>query len=154
MTDKDITVCVDRALDMAAWEGDTETVKALIVAGADVHAHTDAPMWSAAIGGRIDTMRALLDAGADPDIALFEAASRGFTDLVGELLAMGVDARMCDGLALRMAAIGGHTETVMALLAAGADFYSDWALFNVGGCPRRPRKQRSCCHARVPLSVN
>src|ERR1039458_3809336 len=57
MTDEDIPLCVDRALCMAAWEGHTETVRALLDAGADVHARTDAPLWVAAMRGHADTMR-------------------------------------------------------------------------------------------------
>ena len=49
MTDKDMALCVDRALCMAAWEGDNETVRTLLDAGADVHAWADAPLWEAAI---------------------------------------------------------------------------------------------------------
>jgi len=131
--DKDMAEVIDYALRMAAWEDGPETLKALIGAGADVHVGTDAPMWGAAFSGRIDNIRALLDAGADQDIALLEAAENGLTEMVGELLGRGADAEMCDGLPLQMAAIGGHTETVKAMLAAGADFYSDCALFIAAG---------------------
>jgi ankyrin repeat protein len=115
MTDEDIPLCVDRALCMAAWEGHTETVRALLDAGADVHARTDAPLWVAAMRGHADTMRVLLDAGADQDIALLEAAANGLVDLVKELLAKGANVHTCRGLPLMMADHNGHTETVRVL---------------------------------------
>ena len=89
MKGKDIAECIDDALSIAAWEGDTETVSALIGVGADVHARADAPLWHAAGAGHADTMRALLDAGADKDIALIEAAENGLIEIVGEMLAGG-----------------------------------------------------------------
>ena len=69
-----MALCVDRALCMAAREGDNEAVRTLLDAGADVHAWADAPLWEAAMRGHADTMRALLDAGADQDIALVGGA--------------------------------------------------------------------------------
>ena len=69
MTKKDISLCVDTKLCQAAWEGDNETLRALLDAGADVHAGVDAPLWEAALNGQADTMRVLLDAGADQDVA-------------------------------------------------------------------------------------
>jgi ankyrin repeat protein len=115
MRDKDVARCMDSALGMAAWEGDNETVRALLDAGADVHAWADAPLWDAAMNGRAETMRVLLDAGADQDIALLEAAANGLVELVRDLLGKGADIHMCDGLPLMMAAHNGHTETVRVL---------------------------------------
>jgi len=115
MTDEDIPLCVDRAVCMAAWEGHTETVRALLDAGADVHAWTDAPLWEAAMKGHADTMRALLDAGADQDVALVVAVENGLVELVKELLAKGANVHTCRGLPLMMAAHNGHTETVRVL---------------------------------------
>jgi ankyrin repeat protein len=76
---------------------------------------TDAPLWNAALNGQTDTMRALLDAGADQDMALLVAAENGLIELLRELLVKGADAHMCEGLPLLMAAVNGHTETVKAL---------------------------------------
>ena len=115
MTDKDMALCVDRALCMAAWEGDNEAVRTLLDAGADVHAGTDAPLWFAAGGRHTDTMRALIDAGANKDIALLEAAANGLVELVKELLRKGANIHMYDGLPLSMAEYNGHTETVRIL---------------------------------------
>lgn len=115
MTDEDIPLYVDRALCTAAWEGHTETVRALLDAGADVHAWTDAPLWEAARKGHADTMRALLDAGADQNVALVVAAQNGLVELVKELLGKGANVHTCRGLPLMMAAHNGHTETVRVL---------------------------------------
>ena len=118
MTDKDMALCVDRALCTAAWEGDTETVRALLDAGADVHAWTDAPLWWAAMKSHAYTMRALLEAGADQDIALVVAAENGLIELVRDLLAAGANIHAYHGLALNMAAHNGHTKTMNELIAA------------------------------------
>ena len=115
MRDEDVARVIDSALGMAAWEGDNETVRALLDAGADVHVAADAPLWDAAMRGNADTMRVLLDAGADQDIALLEAAANGLVDLVKELLAKGANVHTCRGLPLMMAAHNGHTETVRVL---------------------------------------
>jgi ankyrin repeat protein len=115
MRDKDVARCMDSALGMAAWEGDNETVRALLDAGADVHAWVDAPLWNAAMNGRAETMWVLIDAGADQDIALVEAAANGLVELVKELLAKGADVHMCHGLPLMMADHNGHTEAVKVL---------------------------------------
>jgi len=129
MTDKDMAVCVDRALCVAAWDGDTEAVVALLDAGADVHVWADAPLWEAAMRGHAETMKALLDAGADQDIALVVAAENGIVELVRELLARDAGFRTSRGLALLMAALAlaagnGHTDTVRALLGAGAGLHA------------------------------
>ena len=115
MRENSIAAKMDRALRMAASDGDTESVRALLNAGADVHAGTDAPLWFAAGGRHTDTMRALLDAGANQDIALLEAAANGLVELVKELLAKGANVHTCRGLPLMMAAHNGHTETVRVL---------------------------------------
>ena len=115
MTDKDMALSMDRALSTAAWEGDNETVKALLDAGADVHASADAPLWCAAMEGHANSMSVLLDAGADQDIALLEAAAKGLVELVRDLLRKGANVHMCDGLPLMMAAQNGHTQTVRIL---------------------------------------
>ena len=115
MRENSIAAKIDSALRMAASDGDTESVKALLDAGADVHNGVDAPLWFAAIGHHADTMRALLDAGANQDIALLEAATNGLVELVKELLRKGANIHMYDGLPLSMAEYNGHTETVRIL---------------------------------------
>jgi ankyrin repeat protein len=115
MRDKSIAAEIDSALRIAAMDGDTECVKALLDAGADVHVSVDAPLWYAAGGCHTDTMRTLIDAGADKDIALLEAAANGMVELVKELLRNGANIHMYNGLPLGMAEYNGHTETVRIL---------------------------------------
>jgi ankyrin repeat protein len=55
----------DNALQLAARHGHARTVKALLEAGADVHADDDLALRIAAWWGRTDTVKALLEAGAD-----------------------------------------------------------------------------------------
>jgi ankyrin repeat protein len=55
----------DVALRRAAWRGSTETVKALLEAGADVHGEQDAALQKASANGHADTVKVLLAAGAD-----------------------------------------------------------------------------------------
>ena len=92
-------------LHLAAGEGNTTSVLALIAAGADVKAksHTGetALMWAARMG-HTETVEELLAAGAD-----LNATSNGWPEY---------------GMtALTAAARYGHTETALALIAAGAD---------------------------------
>lgn len=115
MSNKSIAAKMDSALCTAAMEGDTEIVKALLDAGADVHDSVDAPLWWAALGRHTDTMRALIDAGANKDIALLEAAANGLVEMVRELLGKGADVHMGNGLPLSLAEYNGHTETVRVL---------------------------------------
>ena len=52
----------------AAFRGQTETVRALLGADAEVHAKTNngvSPLMHAAFGGHIETVETLLDAGVD-----------------------------------------------------------------------------------------
>jgi ankyrin repeat protein len=115
MRENSIAANMNSALRRAAMDGDTQSVKALLDAGADVHHSVDGPLWCAALGHHTDTMRALIDAGADKDIALLEASANGLVDLVKELLRKGADIHMCHGMPLTMAELSGHTETVKIL---------------------------------------
>src|ERR1035437_5158745 len=102
MADEDMPLCVDRALCMAAWEGHTETVRALLDDGAEVHARTDAPLWVAAMRGHADTM-------------LQKASANGHDDTVKVLLEAGADVHAKEDWAVRWAAGNGHTDTVTVL---------------------------------------
>ena len=115
MTDEDIPLCVDRALCMAAWEGHTETVRALLDAGADVHAWTDAPLWEAAMKGHADTMRALLDAGAHILSGRFKETPAEYADVVPRLAARGV---LDAALAERLAQVSGFRNLLVHEYAA------------------------------------
>src|ERR1039457_817843 len=76
----------DSALVLAAENGQTDTVKALLAAGADVHAVDDLAMWLAAKNGHTEPVKVLLDAGAHvrakEDWALQWAVKNGHTDPV------------------------------------------------------------------------
>jgi ankyrin repeat protein len=86
---------------------------------------TDNPLIFDAGTGRVGNVRALLEAGADVhannDEALRRAAEAGHTDVVRLLLGAGADVHARDDEALWRAARSGRTEVVMVLLDAGAD---------------------------------
>jgi len=89
------------------------------------------PLMEAAAEGNIDTVKTLLKAGADPDArflggatALMAAAQEGRTDVCETLIADGADVNTKGPrgwTALMLAAHGGQTETAEALLANDAD---------------------------------
>ena len=64
---------------------------------------------------------ALIKFGGDLEASLVEAASKGDTIYVGELIRAGADIRANKNRALRAAADNGHNNTVAYLLAHGAD---------------------------------
>jgi hypothetical protein len=68
-------VQMNNLLEQAARDGRTRTVKALIEAGANVHADEDEPLRIAAWCGRPETVKALLEAGADVHAKQDEALS-------------------------------------------------------------------------------
>jgi ankyrin repeat protein len=129
-------------LDNAVREGNLESIKALIAAGADVNAKSELGMtvlMRAATFGKVDVVKALIAAGAnvnakdnDGQTALMRAA---YDELVGHedsdgadcieaLIAAGVNVNEKDNrseTALMRAAHGGNADSVRALIAAGAD---------------------------------
>jgi len=102
-----------------ARQGDTEAVKVVLAAGADVHADDDFALCLAGNYGHTETVRLLLASGAHArareDYPLRWAAHDGHTELVKLLLASGSDVHAKDDAALRWAACLGHTETVQVL---------------------------------------
>lgn len=80
---------------VAAHRNYTEVVKALLDAGADVHAGDDMALRWAAESGCLEAVKILLDAGADvhagKDQALCSAANRGNTKIIKMLLDAGAD---------------------------------------------------------------
>ena len=88
----------DRLLD-AAGNGNARTVKALLDAGADVHAFGDEALCMAAVKGHAEVIRVLLAAGADvhagDDDGLCVAAGNGYSDASMVLLEGGADVNAC-----------------------------------------------------------
>lgn len=86
----------------ACGDGEAETVKALIAAGADVRALSpdrNNAVWLACASASLDAIRALVAAGVDPNhangdgaTALIYSASAGKRDVVALLLELGADA--------------------------------------------------------------
>jgi ankyrin repeat protein len=124
----------DFALRTAAEDGDIGSVKALLAAGADVHAMRDSALWLAAENGHTGIVEALLDAGADvhavEDAALRRAAANGHTETVWTLLEAGADVQARNGAALRLATIGGHPRAAL--------FLSEW-IRHGGSCQPEDR---------------
>src|SRR5215471_12775975 len=109
------------AIADAAWRGQADTIKQLIVAGADVMARDDegnTALALAAANGKIAALDALLAARADVNSynkagepPLMLAAAKGHLDVVSRLLAAGADvaATRADGAtALGLAVRGCH----------------------------------------------
>ena len=124
----------DNQLHEAAANGHFETVKTLMVKGADVNAKdTDnfTPLHYAVRNGHAKIVTALIAGDADinvkaPDGAtpLREAAYNGHAEIATALIAKGADvnARKTNGATpLHSATHNGHAEIVTALIARGAD---------------------------------
>ena len=129
------------ALHLAAWEGQVETVRVLLRAGAaaDLTDHRGATalillLANGGHGREAEGVRALLEGGASTEIedrdwrgapynALHVAVMKGYAEAAQALLEGGasVDAPDREGLsALHHAARAGHVEAVRVLMAAGA----------------------------------
>ncbi|HTW51246.1 MAG TPA: ankyrin repeat domain-containing protein, partial [Stellaceae bacterium] len=119
----------EEKLYQAASRGDTQAVKALLDAGANVDAYGlyGVPLQAAAGNGHTETVRALLDAGAQVQIndnaALRVAAAGGHTEIVQALLSGGADIHAGEDVALYHAVMLGHAETAIVLIEAGADVH-------------------------------
>lgn len=116
----------------AVSEGETNFVKDLVKAGADVNKPAnegETPLITAVCVNQADTVRLLLEAGADVNAAtqqgwtaLLFASKLGYADIVKMLLDAGADvnAETRDGRSAVLSAhMGGHTDIVDMLLAAG-----------------------------------
>ena len=119
---------LDNRLFNAAIAGDKEEMRALLVAGADVHAQDDQALRGAAENGHTQMVQTLLAAGAKvhakDDYALRCAALNGHMEAVKALLAAGASVHARGDWPLCMSALNGHTEVVKSLLAAGADVHA------------------------------
>jgi hypothetical protein len=104
-------LCRWTALHWASLEGHTETAKAVLAAGADVHRKTDTGYGAGGASGGISRVGRLPTVKAGEILALKIAC------------AARAHALPCRWTALHWASLKGHTETAMALLAAGADVH-------------------------------
>ncbi len=126
----------ETALYLAAKRGDTEAVKMLLAAGAEVNTqdnyNKETPLNQAARRDHTEIVKALIAAGADVNAkdednstALMSAAYCGKIEIVQMLLAAGADVNAqryyYNSTALMDATDCRRTETVKALIAAGAD---------------------------------
>ena len=127
----------DKALIIAASEGNLAMVRAALQNGANVQApehvdggfeHTDGPLIGAVDGGHIEVVRALLAAGANangaelPGNPLSHAARHNQTEMVHALLAAGANPNAGeDNFALVHAVRKGNIEMIKLLLEAGAN---------------------------------
>ncbi|MBR5888343.1 MAG: ankyrin repeat domain-containing protein, partial [Akkermansia sp.] len=124
----------DSKLYDAAENGETELVKLLIAAGADVYKADEygwTPLYKAAENGHKECVELLIAAGAnvnwadkDGDTPLYKAAWNGHTDCVKLLLAAGADVNKANkwgGTPLHSAVTYGHTDCVKLLIDTGAD---------------------------------
>ena len=125
----------ERALLLAAREGDRRQVQALLEAGVRVDVHDcdgRRPLTLSAQGGHVEAMRVLVEAGAaidtrdagkTPWTALMHAVHADQTTAALALLAWGADPDVCEDSgysALMMAASRGDPWVVDELLARGA----------------------------------
>lgn len=127
-------LALGRALSEAAHDGDIDTVRELLAAGAGVNVAVPgdgSPLIGAVRSGRPDIVSLLLDRGADPDLAvpgdgsaLIAAARTGRADIATTLLDRGANVDLAvigDENALIAAATEGHLDVVRLLVARGAD---------------------------------
>lgn len=122
------------ALMVAVRCGNTEIVKALINAGADIEVDINgySALKVAAIYGYTEITKVLIEAGADLSSSnssdgitpLMHAVQNDKTEIVNILIEAGVDVNETNDdrhTALKIAAMCGNTEIVKALIAAGAN---------------------------------
>lgn len=119
-------------LGLACFFGHLDAVRALIAAGADIHAAARNPLkvqpvHAAAASKNLDILRAVLEAGGDPNVPqqqgfvpLHEAANSGNREMAELLIKHGANPRLANDngkTSIDLATEKGHTE-LAALLGA------------------------------------
>ena len=125
-----------RPLHRAAANGNSDTVRVLLEAGADPAApnklHGFTPLHSAAAAGCAECVMMLMDAGSPVDardnyesLPVHRAAESGDADTIRALIVQGADIASVEGqfgsMPLHQAAHKGQIESVKVLLELGAD---------------------------------
>ena len=118
-------------LVLAAEDGNTEYLKKLIAAGADINKDGRTALMIAAHTGHVECLKELIAAGAyinrqtyDGLTALWTAANQGRVECLKELISAEADINKEDKdgqTALNIAANTGHVECLKELIAAGTD---------------------------------
>src|ERR1022692_2027120 len=110
---------LDWRMSDAASRGDTQAVRRLLAASANVHAGNDEALRGAADHGHTATVQVLLTAGANvnanDDEALCWAVNRGLAETVTVLLAAGANVYVRDNWALHWTAFTGRTQMMQVL---------------------------------------
>ena len=129
----------ETALIWSSHWNDVETVKQLLIAGADVNKISDfgvTPLWEACNNASAAVVEPLLQAGANPDLkllrteetALMRCARTGNLDAVKSLLAHGADVKAKENVdsqtALMWAVAERHPEVAKVLMEHGADVHA------------------------------
>ena len=133
----------DTPLHLAVQDEDTETVKALLAAGADPNVKGEygrTPLHEAAWIGHSETIRLLLAAGSDPNakdhkgLTPLHTAASGNSEIVQILLPAGADpnALTNDQRTPLHIAGSGSVETVRMFLSMEAVLYADYEYLNKG----------------------
>ncbi len=124
--------CNSSMLILAGWRGDLAAIKMLVGMGADLSTRNDVgtnAVSAAAATGKYECTQYLIECGSDSNsiyegsTVLYEAAKRGWTQLVELLIARGANINHNNfmGTALTAAVGRRHFETAVRLLQLGAD---------------------------------
>jgi ankyrin repeat protein len=119
--------------NVAAHNGDVETIRALADQGVDLDVgdiYGSTPLHMAAYAGQVDMIRVLIELGAtidvctaDGDTPLYVASCKGHVDTIEVLAELGGDVNSPNGDGLTpayIAAYNGYTDVLRTLVARGA----------------------------------
>jgi ankyrin repeat protein len=103
----------------AASRGTASAIRLLLDAGAPAK---DKPLLFASMTGDLDNVKLLLAHGANPDLALAQAVTFGYPDIVRALIAAGAPAKLTESSGINLlhwAAIANRPSVIPALVEAG-----------------------------------